>query len=127
MSTRAQVIVKDKYGEIWFYRHSDGYPDGVKPTIKQFVDYVKAGHIRNNVEQASGWLIVLGHNEYIEQSPDYQKPLPEAGAFAWKVGAYEPSVPRKHGDVEYLYTIDLEALKVTYEDYEGNKHELDVS
>lgn len=116
MSTRCQVIVKDRYSEIWFYRHSDGYPEGVAETLNQFLQYVKDGKIRDNAEQAAGWLIIIGHKEYMEQMPDYYKDEPTGTeSFAgWKVGAYEPSVSKEHGDIEYLYTVDLERKEITY-------------
>ena len=62
MSTRANIVIKDEYSELWFYRHSDGYPEGTLPTLTEFLDAVKAGLIRNNVSQAAGWLIIIGHN-----------------------------------------------------------------
>ncbi len=33
MSTGANVVLTDDFGDsLGFYRHSDGYPDGVMPT-----------------------------------------------------------------------------------------------
>jgi len=101
MSTRANIIIQDNYDKLYFYRHSDGYPDGTLPTLNQFLEKVKSGEIRNNTSQAAGWLIVIGHEEYKEYQPD------------WKVGAYEPTTGI-HGDVEYIYTIDLEKKEITY-------------
>ena len=108
MSTRCQIIVKDGYDEIWFYRHSDGYPDGVKETLNQFLSWVKEGKIRNNAEQAAGWLIILGNQEYKVGTEPKAK-----DGYGWKVGAYEPSAPKKHGDIEYLYTVDLEKKQIS--------------
>lgn len=112
MSTRMNVIVKDKYTgksdwskPLWFYRHSDGYPDGALPTLRQFMQLIKDGKIRNNIGQASGWLIMLGAEEY-------SVPMPKDGIKDWKVGAIEPSQGR-HGDIEYLYVLDLSQLTIT--------------
>jgi hypothetical protein len=100
MSTRANIIIKDSYGErLIFYRHSDGYPEGTLPTLEKFLSWVKEGRIRDNAEQAAGWLIILGHTEY------NGKPEPDFIS-GWKVGAYEPATCI-HGDIEYLYIIDL--------------------
>ena len=101
MSTRANIIIKDRHSKLWFYRHSDGYPEGTMPTLEKFLQYVKDGKIRNNVGQAAGWLIIIGHDEYGSQTPDEN----------WEVGAYEPTTGQ-HGDIEYLYTIDLQALTI---------------
>ena len=42
MSTRANILVKDAFGEkLWFYRHSDGYPSGALPLLRVFMKAVK--------------------------------------------------------------------------------------
>lgn len=129
MSTRMNIIVKDQYTRVnqwnkplWFYRHSDGYPDGALPILRRFMQLIKEGKIRNNTEQASGWLILLGSKEYDKEYKNgkylkKQKPYPfeptscDSG-MAWKVGAIEPSCGR-HGDIEYLYVLDLHKLTIT--------------
>jgi hypothetical protein len=101
MSTRANIKMVDASGsELWFYRHSDGYPSGTMPTLKKFLELVKTEKIRDNVSQAGGWLIIIGHEEYAEDNVKYPD------ICGWKVGAYEPTTG-EHGDIEYLYTIDL--------------------
>ena len=63
--------------------------------LKKFVKGYVDGSMRRNVIQSAGWLIVRGHEEYKSLGKD------------WKVGAYEPTTDI-HGDIEYLYTIDIE-------------------
>lgn len=109
MSTRANIIIKDGEDKLFFYRHSDGYPEGTLPTLEKFLAWVKAGKIRDNVSQASGWLIIIGAMEYETRIPECEKCTPDD----WKVGAYEPTTGI-HGDVEYIYTIDLEKRTITY-------------
>ena len=124
MSTRSQVVIKDSFGdEIVFYRHSDGYPEGAMPTLQIFMDWVRSGKIRNNAEQSAGWLIIIGAIEY-GTIPEYQngnanygdistiEKLADDGAYNWKAGAYEPSTCR-HGDIEYLYILDLVAKTIS--------------
>lgn len=102
MSTRCQVIIKDAYSEVWFYRHSDGYPEGVMPSLEKFLSWVKEDRIRDNAEQASGWLVLIGHQEYeVPSEPS------KGSSMGWKIGAYEPCAPERHSDIEYLYTVDL--------------------
>jgi hypothetical protein len=131
MSTRANIIIKDKYNKLIFYRHSDGYPKGTLPTLNLFLDLVKNGTIRDNVEQASGWLIMIGAIEYKTVTPESFEMKGEEDSIAhytvdlkmrkyeysdlmgWKVGAYEPATDI-HGDIEYLYTVDLVKKKITY-------------
>ena len=113
MSTRANIIITDSYGDkLIFYRHSDGYPEGTMPTLEKFLDLVKEKKIRDNVEQAAGWLIIIGHAEYNTPENIYPEDLKDL--FDWKVGAYEPSI-HIHGDIEWLYTIDLSAKTIKQE------------
>jgi len=120
MSTRANVTVKDRNDMLWFYRHSDGYPDGALPTLSEFMRKVASGEIRDNVVQAAGWLIVIGHKEYLPRplrnevgrfrkmtSDEKARAERTQGFSDWKVGAYEPTTTR-HGDIEYLYALNLE-------------------
>ena len=110
MSTRANILIKDNYDELWFYRHSDGYPSCTAESLKTFVGWVNEGRIRNNVGQGSGWLIILGHSEYMDSNKVTLEPTNE-GYSGWKCGAYEPTTGQ-HGDIEYLYTINLDKKTV---------------
>ena len=102
MSTRANVIIKDANTTLYFYRHSDGYPDHCGKDLVEFVkDYGKNGIMRSNATQSAGWLIIRGHQEYLKSG------FTNHPGYAWKVGAYEPTSDI-HGDVEYIYTIDLQ-------------------
>lgn len=107
MSTRANVKLVDHDDELWFYRHSDGYPEGTLPTLNIFMDWLKAGKIRANRSQAGGWLVIIGAIECgtipkheAKQIKTIEPPQD------WKVGSYEPTTGQ-HGDIEFLYTIDL--------------------
>jgi len=102
MSTRANIVFLDgKIRELWFYRHSDGYPKGALPLLKTFMAKVAKGEIRDNPSQSAGWLVVLGHCEYeIEGTRD-----------GWKVGSIEPT-DAMHGDIEYLYELNLKAREI---------------
>ena len=46
MSTRANIIIRDDVNKLFFYRHSDGYPEGTLPTLKQFTGLISSGKIR---------------------------------------------------------------------------------
>lgn len=103
MSTRCTVVVTDMFAnELYFYRHSDGYPEGVKQTLLKFMGNVRNGVYRDNASQAAGWLVILGYEEYAEHR--------NHAGYGWKVGAYEPDVGVA-GDSEYLYVIDLSTKK----------------
>jgi len=122
MSTRANIILKDGTDKLFFYRHSDGYPEGVTPTLDILANWIKSGKVRNNIGQSAGWLIIIGALEYqslpaglftaggmsyMDDNRDriIEKDLAMAPR-DWKVGAYEPTTGI-HGDIEYLYVFDI--------------------
>jgi hypothetical protein len=118
MTTRANILLKDEYDKLWFYRHADGYPEAVVPDLKQFMQWVEQGRIRNNVGQAAGWLILLGVKDRVEMgrdtshaSPDPFEPGDRNTAYGWKAGVYEPTI-EMHGDIEYYYEVDFVALEI---------------
>lgn len=116
MSTRANIIIKNsKYNEkLWFYRHSDGYPEGAMPTLQKFMAWLRDGKIRDNVVQSAGWLILIGAEEYGYEWDNTKKVTKQSITTLkdWKCGAYEPTTGR-HGDIEFLYVIDLDTKELT--------------
>lgn len=112
MSTRASIIIRDCNQTIFLYRHSDGYPGATGESLKTFVKGYQDGSMRTDAQQSAGWLILQGHLEYNESASLALKPNPKDSYGGWKVGAYEPS-DSLHGDVEYIYVIDLEAKTLT--------------
>lgn len=100
MSTRCNVLIEDEYDKQWFYRHSDGYPKVTATSLKTFIKWLTEGRIRDNVLQGASWLIIIGNTEY-----DGMKE-PVDSFYGWKVGAYELTSDI-HGDIEYLYKINL--------------------
>lgn len=134
MSTRANVVLQDGDRKLFFYRHSDGYPEGVLPTLNKFCDWIKSGKIRNNLSQSSGWIIMLGAMEYktVPSTAFEQKKVSKHGGNEdyeihfdspkdWKVGAYEPT-DGLHGDIAYIYTINIYdgSIKVEEANYESD-------
>ena len=111
MSTRCHVVLCDKMGErIMFYRHCDGYPSGVKKTLDKFCEWKKEDKIREDAMQASGWLVLLGMQEYAGldslKSEDTLLNLGPTEGRGWKIGAYEPC-SRYYQDAEYVHVIDM--------------------
>jgi hypothetical protein len=119
MSTRAQIVVRDAFNtELWFYRHSDGYPSGVMPLLETFLGWVKEGKLRADAMQSAGWLILQGAHELRGGiGNDMLPPGEDRGdrptGLGWKVGTIEPCAPALHGDTEYLYTVDLQMLTIS--------------
>ena len=130
MSTRANVVLTETYTDsfkkshtekLMFYRHSDGYPEGVLPTLEKLSDWIRRGVVRNNLTQVAGWLVLLGAMEY-NTIPEFKA---EDGYCIdtdtikdprdWKVGAYEPCLGLA-GDGEYLYTMDVRTGEIAYKE-----------
>ena len=105
MSTRANITIKDQNDQLFFYRHSDGYPECCGEDLKEFVQGYVKGIMRHNVMQSAGHLIVRGHNEYKNDGL-------LSGHNSWQVGAYEPTT-EMHGDVDYVYEINLSTKTIT--------------
>jgi len=129
MSTRANIIITDRFNtRLYFYKHSDGYPEGVMPVLEKFLNLLKTGKIRDNASQAGGWLILLGAIEYQTLNGDlfseYGKEYTEErnknigdcidklNPKDWKCGAYELT-DNLHEDIEHLYVIDLAEKTLT--------------
>ncbi len=112
MGTRCNILITDAAGEkLWIYRHSDGYPEQVLPQLEELMEKVKQGLLRDNVGQFTGWLIVIGNKEYKRTRC---LPTNDKEWQSWKCGAYEPTTGR-HGDIDYLYRINLETQSVSCE------------
>ena len=101
MSTRANIVLKDGKEKLTFYKHSDGYPEGTMPILEDFINMMKNKAIRDNLPQSAGWLIELGRRDLLNT---FNGKIPDL--YHWKVGSIEPTTGI-HGDIEYLYTIDL--------------------
>ena len=101
MSTRCNVVVKDEHGqELWFYRHGDGYPESVLPSLQPLIDKVNDGTLRGNLVQFSGWIIKQGIDEYkelLEKHPEM---------YGWKVGATSPQ-PNNTGTLSTCIPLNL--------------------
>ena len=111
MATRCNIrVIEDEHREMWFYRHYDGYPSSVLPSLEPLMEGLRNGQLRANLSQFAGWLIVVGHYEYKDDDFD-EADYPLIG---WKCGAYEPTTGQ-HGDIEYLYTLDLRSKTLTYD------------
>jgi hypothetical protein len=125
MSTRANIIIKDKYSELIFYRSCDGCPDCCGKSLEHFCQLGRQKKIRDHLVQASGWLIILGAAEYKSVSPKCFEgerfEFSEIEPLNWKCGAFEPT-DSIHFDIEYLYVVDLTTWTVHIDGVDGFKY-----
>lgn len=124
MSTRAQVQVKGS--EVMIYRHSDGYPSGVLPTlVPRMKGFIKARGT-NDVEYATANVMKAFVEEYREDADasidrgmlDLEMYHDMFRYTGLGIGT------QMHGDIEFFYEIDLKEKKlIVYAvEWEGGKN-----
>ena len=91
MSTRCNVIVKDKFDRIWLYHHHDGYPEGVGQDL---VNRFKEKFEKN---EKIWWSDIV--NKLVKDQND----------------EYEIS-DGEHSDIKYCYTIDCDKKTICYQE-----------
>ena len=102
MSTRCNIIVRDKDSQFTLYRHCDGYKE---VTFEHLKDFIKTYNFTNNYyAQASSIVTELIRINLKKNTTDQD---------------YNPYELTNgiHGDIEYLYTIDLELKTIRVENY----------
>lgn len=88
MSTRCNIIIEDQNQKITLYHHHDGYPEGVGLYLYNNIgEKIKTGY----------WRATDVANMLIKSKDDDEYELTTG----------------LHGDIEFLYTIDLMTRKIT--------------
>jgi hypothetical protein len=103
MTTRCQINFKVKYGneeqQSTIYQHSDGYPDGVLPDLKEFFKWLSSSpHPRNPAQL-----------EYTTANFIYwsKKKLESYKNGTEKLGYGICSSDILHGDIAYFYEVEI--------------------
>lgn len=92
MSTRCNVIIKERSGKFFqLYHHHDGYPEGVGADLEDYI------------EQMGNDCLVDGKkfSDFLcdpKRDDEYE---------------YEGTNICPHGDIEYLYIVDLQKREIT--------------
>lgn len=115
MSTRAQIKYKDSEFNIYIYKHCDGYPRGVLPTLVPFVEQFfkeRGDDEAYFLAQCIRWFAREDERELVKEKSD-------PNSFYNKINKGKPNARHytesmlgwgldcvKHGDIEYLYEVD---------------------
>lgn len=110
MSTRANIVIKNKSNDgksltsvkyVQVYHHCDGYPKGVGEEIRELLHKRFVEEQNKDISVDSLYKMLIETNTD-EMCPEYR--LDTATNDIWKV--------RLHGDIEYLYVIDIDEESV---------------
>jgi hypothetical protein len=108
MSTRCQIAFYEKESQklkkptALIYRHSDGYPEGVKPELDEFLPKFLKQRGNNDIEYLSAQFLA----SMIKNMHDWSDTLDEDSKNTWSFIGYGICGDRKfHGDIEFLYAL----------------------
>jgi hypothetical protein len=144
MSTRGQIKVKGS--EIMIYKHSDSYPGGVMPTLKEIVKtfadkrgndpaYALAQIMRAFARRDEKRRLerLEETKERIREANDREESGLLSELEVWLKMYQKHSMTGwgldcvQHGDIEYLYEVDLEKRTITiYDLWEGTEEVVKV-
>lgn len=127
MSTRGQIKVVGS--DVMIYKHSDSYPEGVMPTLKDIVStfadergndpayalaQIMRAYARRDEEERQA---ILADDEQEGWNSIYEEPH----MTGWGLDCVQ------HGDIEYLYEVDLAERTITIKDiWEGTEEVVKV-
>lgn len=101
MSTRCQIVIKDgeSFNPIKIYKHSDGYPNGVLPTLEPFIkDFV----VNRGPDVEYCLAQIVRHFAVKDFVRNDKKEVPSSSRYiGWGLDT------ELHGDIEFLYIVDL--------------------
>jgi len=97
MSTRASVQIVDGNDCLYFYQHSDGYPEGLGETLKSVLTLPGVISQKNDIEYLAGMIMMEVNRGYVEQKQRMPDMMPALGV---------------HGDEAYTYRIDANTLEL---------------
>lgn len=98
MSTRASVQIIDGEDALYFYQHSDGYPEGLGKWLQRCLNLPHVQSCKDDPEYLAGVLIMEVNRDYIERNQHLPDMVPAFGV---------------HGDEAYTYRINAETLELT--------------
>ena len=102
MSTRCNIIVKDRFNRrVYLYHHHDGYPEFVGACLADFLGEMQPWQIRR---QAFGIA-----NKLIKGAIRYEHKNLYTGKREVKADDEYEVTSGIHGDIEYLYVINCKA------------------
>lgn len=97
MSTRASVQIIDGNHVLYFYQHSDGYPEGLGEWLSRCLKLPCVESCKDDPEYLAGFLMMEVNRDYIERNQRLPDMVPAFGV---------------HGDESYTYQINATTLEL---------------
>jgi hypothetical protein len=119
MSTRSQIgFYKNKEQsfdepDVLIYKHSDGYPEGVIPLLKEFCKMFKERRGLDDTEYAGAWYVYELINEHVNHMKEFKKEtnytnIPDDGMDCLSHGI----VKGFQWDIDFYYRVHPNEIKV---------------
>jgi hypothetical protein len=128
MSTRAHIAFyseKDQPLKDWdalIYKHSDGYPEGTLPLLKEFCEAFNKQRGLEDSEYASARYVARLATERDEQLAEYRNPIAMEEFDFLGIGISK----QLHGDIEYFYAVfpnRIEVYRLNQDSWEFKKED----
>lgn len=122
MSTRAQIKVSDQ--PIYIYKHSDGYPEGVMPTLEPAVKYFheQRGYDPEYMVARILMAFALAEEKFRqERIKEFERLRNSTEERLYKMYS-KPEVLgfgldlQVHGDIQYMYHVDARTGEIRVEE-----------
>ncbi len=119
MSTRCQIQFIEGKDKTQVYKHSDGYPDGILPLLKELKDELDKTRMYRGVDYLASQFIffdkVSTYNAYRDDES-----MNDRGYHFLGHGVEKPN-GKIHGDEEYLYRVHISNNGATWNVRIANK------
>jgi len=97
VSTRASIQLIDGSDTLYFYQHSDGYPEGLGEWLRRCLQLPCVQGCKGDIEYLAGMLLMEVNRDYIERNQRQPDMVPALDV---------------HGDESYTYVIDANTLEL---------------
>lgn len=117
MTTRCHILFRDKDYSLLTYKHSDGYPEGIIPLLREFWEWCP---LKRNLEYLTATWCYFCKRRREKQSAElerYGAPMATselAGNHPVSLSVGICAGGETHGDAEHLYEVNIEEETVAH-------------